>query len=656
MTPTQDDYAVFAPSGSPNTFYSTSTAATAPSPASTSSHAPEPASRKGRWTPSEHAEVLLTGDAAPPGASWDVLRRRMTGDARLRSAPALRARYLQLVRERRDREEEGAGAGAGAGAGEGDVPDLKVEEEGDGEDWRVPEGGAAARELSWSPPGTQSTSGDVSPPSRDGHKVHPAVVALPKPSLFRPPSPPNPSSISPSALSFPPAPSPASAPLADPHGAAPWSIDEDTALLTAMATPQLGAQTWAGMHALAARIYRLGPGEGREWTRSEREVQRRWDGVLRDGQFAPARWPDALVPPLVAIHALLTNTLQAQLDASDPRLAASLRAATLPRPLPAHPQSPSPAATATATATAPKPMPLGSPIRVKLPAVAAPQHSPSAPSPSPSTSTSSATRTHAAHLAPASSSSAHAHPALPLAQGGRAAPPFPARHSPLPGPSVLPRPPQPHTHTVSVLRASVPQVQVQRRRSLPSSSLPQPPQLAAATVYDPRPLPLSVPLGPAFHLAPPTSHSVSFTTSRAALSATAPASSARAHVHLPPMRLAQGPAPVPAQAATPDGAYGVLDLERTAGLGLGYAQGGGLLGARTATAAAAAARMGLGTAASWSGGTGVGAGADEGGAQGRKRALSVSVSAGAGPGWWWDDLGDAQDEGSAAKKARRESA
>jgi len=61
-----------------------------------------------------------------------------------------------------------------------------------------------------------------------------------------------------------------------------------------MATPQLGAQTWAGMHALAARVYRLGPGEGREWTRSEREVQRRWDGVLRDGEFAPLRCASSL--------------------------------------------------------------------------------------------------------------------------------------------------------------------------------------------------------------------------------------------------------------------------------------------------------------------------------------------------------------------------
>ncbi|GAA5895611.1 hypothetical protein JCM8208_005280 [Rhodotorula glutinis] len=556
--------------GSTTTHTSTpSLAGAAPSPTTATRHPPSPAVRKGRWTASEHAEVLRTGDTAASSASWDVLRRGMTGDARLRSAPALRARYLQL-----------------------------------------------------------STSGDMSPPSRLVHKEHPAVAALPKSTLFLPPSSPHPSSVSPSALTFPPAPAPPPLAPHDPHAPPPWSIDEDTALLTAMATPQLGAQTWAGMHALAARIYRLGPGEGREWTRSEREVQRRWDGVLRDGQFAPTRWPDALVPALVAIHTLLTEKLQAQLDSSNPGLAA----ASLPRPTPQPAQAHSTAAAV--TATAPKSKPLGSPMIVK-PATAAPvHHSPTAPSSSPSTST--ATRPTAPHLA---STSSHRAP-LPLAQG-RAAPPFPARNSPLPGPSTLPRPPA-TPHTSSLARPHAPE---QQQR-------PPPPPQQPATQYQARPLPLSVPLGPAYHLPSPLSSSTSLPSS---LPTTTPmatsTSSARAHVHLPPMRLAPGPAPARLP-PPPDGAYGVLDLERALGLAHGRGFGHGLAQAGGPASAGARARMSFDVGASWS--ALVGAGAGEGGVQGRKRALSVS--AGAGREGWRVGEEDGRGEGSAAKKARRESA
>ncbi|TNY20329.1 hypothetical protein DMC30DRAFT_262858 [Rhodotorula diobovata] len=229
--------------------------------------------RKGRWTRAEHDEVLRVGGDAGPSASWERLRGLLNGDARDRSTAALKVRYAQLVRERTERERDEPRRA-------GQEEDLKVDEEDVSVD--------AVTRVN-----TASEQEDL------GQGVLPWLVAALSASSF----------LQPSTVPSP----------------APWSLDEDAALLASMATPPLGPTTWTKIVALVRRVYMLGLGQGRPWGRSEKETRERWEQLLAHRAPSPLNWPDSVAPALTQILQRLTDVLQAELDVSNPAIAATMR-------------------------------------------------------------------------------------------------------------------------------------------------------------------------------------------------------------------------------------------------------------------------------------------------------------------------------------------
>ncbi|BGP20564.1 hypothetical protein JCM10213_003826 [Rhodosporidiobolus nylandii] len=83
------------------------------SPASTSSTVPKSKlvytageTRKGRWTDEEKVELLRVADEflATNKEDWAAIKKRLTGDAKGRTASALKLRYSQMVKERKKKK------------------------------------------------------------------------------------------------------------------------------------------------------------------------------------------------------------------------------------------------------------------------------------------------------------------------------------------------------------------------------------------------------------------------------------------------------------------------------------------------------------------------------------------------------------------------
>ncbi|BGP20556.1 hypothetical protein JCM10213_003819 [Rhodosporidiobolus nylandii] len=222
------------------------------SPASTSSTVPKSKlvytageTRKGRWTDEEKVELLRVADEflATNKEDWAAIKKRLTGDAKGRTASALKLRYSQMVKERKKNK------GRFEGTPE---EEIKVDED-------------SSKELRWG-----KGNSPVSPP--------PALPVIPGASP---------------AIPHAVAPEPSE-----------WSVGEDAALVSTILSTGFNTPPWTRLFEIISKTYLTT--EGRVWTRSLEEIKARWvvkSGVL--GELLESSIP--LVPLINQITNRLTG-------------------------------------------------------------------------------------------------------------------------------------------------------------------------------------------------------------------------------------------------------------------------------------------------------------------------------------------------------------